>query len=113
MLDLHPFKLGRDIHCTNYSGNPEESYIFFDLASGHETTFAHEVAHLWFIFVENGDGCRVLNDQSDNAKLNQLDFIQSFVLDLRVNDLIAERGFDMELVNHDQIRSMTMIRDWQ
>ncbi|HEX5324418.1 MAG TPA: hypothetical protein VFW40_11570 [Capsulimonadaceae bacterium] len=111
MPDAHPFRLGHDIHCANFGGDPEESYIFLDAARAHETTFAHELGHLWMTYVEGGDGSRIFRDRSDNGKINQLDFVQSFVLDLAVNDLIASRGFDMSLVNSDQINSLTMLRD--
>jgi hypothetical protein len=111
MPDVHPFKLGSDIHCCNFSGNPEESYVYVDFTRAHETTFAHELAHLWFIYVEGGDCARVFRDRSDKGKVNQLDFLQSFVLDLRVNDLIEQRGFDMSLIMDDKINAITMVRD--
>jgi hypothetical protein len=111
MPEAHPFKLGQDLHCANYSANPEECYLFLDIAHAHETTFAHEVAHLWLIYLHGGDGSRSLRDRSDNGKINQLDFLQSFVLDFKVNDLIEARGFDMSLINRDQINTLEMLRD--
>jgi hypothetical protein len=111
MPAAHPFRLGEDIHCANYGNDPEVSTICLDLVRAHETTIAHELAHLWLIYVQGGDDCRALRDKSDNGKVNQLDFLQSFVLDLKVNDLIAERGFDMSLINNDEIGGLTELRD--
>jgi hypothetical protein len=111
MPEVHPFKLGRDIHCCNFSGNPEKSYVYVDFDRAHEATIAHELAHLWLIYVEGGDGARTFRNRSDNGKINQLDFLQSFVLDVRVNGLIDQRGFDVSLIMEDKINAMTMVRD--
>lgn len=111
MPAVHPLGLGNQIHCSHLSGDPTEAHIFLDVKHAHETIIAHELAHLWFSFVEDGDGGRVLRDCRDFGKKNQLDFIQSFVLDLRVNDLIDKRGFDMSLIAEDQIRGLEALRD--
>ena len=111
MPATHPFKLGQGLHCANVSSNPEESYIYLDVAHAHETTIAHEIGHLWINYVERGDDIRLLRDRSDNGKVNQLDLVKSFVLDLKVNDLIAARGFDMSLIHNDEINCLTILRD--
>jgi hypothetical protein len=113
MPSCHPFKLGEDLHYAISSSNPDESYILLDVANAHETTFAHEIAHLWLNYVqEDGDGMRRLREEAlDNIKHMQLNFVQSFVVDLKVNDLIAERGFDMSSIRHDEIHGLTLLRD--
>jgi hypothetical protein len=111
MPTSHPFGLGRNIHCANMNADPEEARIFLDVQNAHETIIAHELAHLWFAFVEDGDGWRVLRDRSDAAKVNQLDFIQSFVLDIRVNDFVDGRGFDTSPINKDQFDGLEALRE--
>ena len=111
MPSVHPFGLGKNIHCANMNRDPEEVRIFLDVQNAHETLIAHELMHLWMWFVEGNVGEKTLKDRSDKAKRNQLDFIQSFVLDIRVNDLIEKRGFDMSLICEDQIRGLEALRN--
>jgi hypothetical protein len=111
MLSKHPFKQDASIHFASYGADPEESVIYLNATQAHETTFAHELAHLWLIYVEGGDDYRILRDRSNSSKVNQLDFLQSFVLDLKVNDLIEARGFDMSLINNDQINALIALKD--
>ena len=112
MPSVHPFRMGDDIHCANFGVYPDQSYIFLDVANADETLIAHELAHLWLTYVQqDGDGCRSMRDRSDHGKINQLDFVQSFVLDLQVNDLIEKRGFDMSPMSQDHINGLTTLRD--
>ncbi len=111
MPSLHPFGLGKNIHCANMNADPEEVRVFLDVQNAHETLIAHELMHLWMWFVEGNGGEKTLKDRSDRAKRNQLDFIQSFLLDIRVNDLIEKRGFDMSLICEDQIRGLEALRN--
>jgi hypothetical protein len=113
MPAVHPLNVGENLHYAISSSNPDESYILLDTASAHETTFAHEIAHLWLNYVQyGGDGMRRLREEAwDNTKYMQLNFVQSFVVDLKVNDLIAERGFDMSLITADEINGLLSLRD--
>ena len=110
MPHVHPFGLGKNIHCANMNADPEEVRIFLDVQNAHETLIAHELMHLWMWFVEGHEGEKSLRDRSDVAMNNQLDFIQSFVLDVRVNELIEKRGFDMSVICEDQIRGLEALR---
>ena len=111
MPAVHPFGLGKNIHCANMNADPAEVRLFLDVQNAHETLIAHELMHLWMWFVEGNVGEKTLKDRYDKAKRNQLDFIQSFVLDVRVNDLIEKRGFDMSLICEDQIRGLEALRN--
>jgi hypothetical protein len=112
MPAAHPNNIGEKVHYAVCSSNPDASFICLDIVNANETTFAHEIAHLWLNYVEGGDGMRSLREEAfDRVKFMQLNFVQSFVIDLKVNDLIAERGFDMSSINRDEIESLTILRD--
>ncbi len=111
MPEKHPFGLGKNIHCANMNADPEEVRVFLDVQNAPETLIAHELMHLWMWFVEGHEGEKSLRDRSDKAMNNQLDFIQSFVLDVRVNELIEKRGFDMSVICDDQIRGLEALRE--
>ncbi len=87
-----------------------EVRVFLDGQNATETLIAHELMHLWMWFVEGSEGEKTLKDRSDVSRNMQLDFIQSFVLDIRVNDLIEKRGFDMSRICGDQIRGFEALR---
>ncbi len=110
MPEKHPFGLGKNLHCANMNADPSEVRLFLDAKNAHQTLIAHELMHLWMWFVEGNEGEKTLKDRSDNARKNQLDFIQSFVLDIRVNDLIEKRGFDMSLIAQDQVNGLVALR---
>jgi hypothetical protein len=110
MPSVHPFGLGKNIHCANMNADPTEVRVFLDVNNAHETLLAHELMHLWMWFVEGMEGERVLRDHRDHAKKNQFDFLQSFVLDICVNNNIEKRGFDMSLIAADQYHGLAALR---
>lgn len=86
--------------------NPGANIIFIDAARLHETVLAHEIGHAWVQYVERCEDERVMEDVSDPQRLHQLHFVQSFVLDLKVNEVIARKGFDMHPIESDQAASI-------
>lgn len=50
-----------------------------------------------------------MEDVSDAGRLHQLSFVQSFVTDLRVNQVIAEKGFDVSRIVEDQAESIASL----
>lgn len=98
-----------DGHWVDTIGNGGANLLFIDAAQIHETHLAHEIGHLWIQYVEQSEDERVMEDVSDPARLHQLSFIQSFVTDLRVNQIIAEKGFDVSVIVEDQEASIASL----
>ncbi|HRF58897.1 MAG TPA: hypothetical protein PLH94_03155 [Fimbriimonadaceae bacterium] len=88
------------------SADPHGLLLFLDAATLHETIFAHEIGHAWVQYVDQCEDERTLADVSDPARSNQVNFIQSYVLDLKVNELLRRKGFDMEPIDGDQAIAM-------
>jgi len=99
-----------DGHWVDTIGNSGANLLFIDAAHIHETHFAHEIGHLWIQYVEQAEDERVMKDVSDPAQLHQLSFVQSFVTDLRVNQIIAQKGFDVAIILEDQAASIASLR---
>ncbi|HRJ27551.1 MAG TPA: hypothetical protein PLO61_08595 [Fimbriimonadaceae bacterium] len=98
-----------DGHWVDTLGNSGSNLLFIDAAQIHETHFAHEIGHMWVQYVEHAEDERVMEDASDPARLHQLSFVQSFVTDLRVNEVIAEKGFDGSMIQADQAASVASL----
>jgi len=96
-------------HNSLHSADPRGLLMFLDAATLHETIFAHEVGHAWVQYVDRCEDERTLADLTDPARLNQFNFIQSYVLDLKVNELLRRRGFDMEPIDGDHAIAMNNI----
>ncbi|MHB8636960.1 MAG: hypothetical protein ACYC96_10885 [Fimbriimonadaceae bacterium] len=89
--------------------NPGAILVFLDAARVHETVIAHEIGHAWVQYVEECEDHRVMKDASDPQRIHQLTFVQSFVLDLKVNDLIRTKGFDLTPIEEDQAQSIVSL----
>lgn len=98
-----------DGHWVDTIGNGGANLLFIDAAQIHETHFAHEIGHLWVQYVDQAEDERVMEDVSDAGRLHQLSFVQSFVTDLRVNQVIAEKGFDVSVIIEDQAASIASL----
>ena len=96
-------------HWIDTLGNTGANLLFVDAASIHETHFAHEIGHLWIQYVDQAEDERVLEDANDPARINQLSFIQSFVLDFRVNEIIEAHGFNMSVIREDQDQAIASL----
>ncbi len=96
-------------HWVDTIGNEGANLLFIDAAQIHETHFAHEIGHLWVQYVDQAEDERVMEDVSDPGRLHQLSFVQSFVTDLRVNQVIAEKGFDVSVIVEDQAASIASL----
>jgi RHS repeat-associated protein len=96
-------------HWVDTVGNGGANLLFIDAAQIHETHFAHEIGHLWVRYVDQAEDDRVMEDVSDPARLHQLNFVQSFVTDFRVNQVIAEKGFDVSVILDDQAASVASL----
>lgn len=98
-----------DGHWVDTVGNGGANLLFIDAAHIHETHFAHEIGHLWVQYVDQAEDERVMDDVSDVGRLHQLSFVQSFVTDLRVNQIIAQKGFDLSVIIEDQAASIASL----
>ncbi len=88
---------------------PDSILLFIDAYNVQEIHLAHEIGHLWVQYVDLAEDERVLRDVSDPARLNQFSFIQSFVIDRRVNEVIEEKGFDVSLIAEDQWKAVASL----
>ena len=86
--------------------NPEANLLFLDAARIHETIIAHEFGHAWVQYVDDCEDFRVLEDTSNPQRMRQVSLVQSFVLDLKVNDLLRRKGFDMSPIEEDQAHTL-------
>jgi RHS repeat-associated protein len=93
-------------HSLDTIGDTGANLVFIDAARLHETVLAHEIGHAWTQYVDQCEDERVMEEVSDPQRLHQLHFVQSFVLDLKVNDLIRRKGFDMSPIGSDQAASI-------
>lgn len=91
--------------------NPETNVLLLDAARVHETVIAHELGHAWVQYVDECEDHRTMKDASDPQRMRQVSFVQSFVLDLKVNDLIWRKGFDMSPIEDDQAKSLQQLAD--
>src|ERR1019366_2894979 len=82
--------------------HPETNLLFLDIARVNESVIAHEFGHAWVQYVDECEDLRTMRDASDPQRMRQVSFVQSFVLDLKVNELIARKGFDMAPIRKDQ-----------
>ncbi len=89
-------------HWVDDASDPGRILFFLDAAHLHETILAHELAHVWLALVEDCEDDRSLRSLSDAGKVRQLQYVQSFVLDCKVNEVIRERGFDMTIIAEQQ-----------
>jgi hypothetical protein len=105
-LDTLPYRFPNRAHPGGHSvdawSDPYRILLFLDAASVHETIFAHELAHVWIDLVNRIEDHRVLKDKSDTARYSQVQLIQSFVLDIAVNDVLRRKGFDTSIIDADQ-----------
>jgi RHS repeat-associated protein len=96
-------------HSVDSVSDPNRILLFFDSARIHEAAFAHELAHVWLELVEGIEDYRVLEDLTDSVRYGQVQRIQSFVLDFRVNDLIRSRGIDTFELENDRVKSLEQL----
>ena len=91
--------------------HPETNLLFLDVARVNETVIAHEFGHAWVQYVDECEDQRTLEDAGDPQRTRLVSFVQSFVLDLKVNDLIDRKGFDMTLIRNDQGASLCQLAE--
>ena len=91
--------------------HPETNLLFLDIARVNEAVIAHEFGHAWVQYVDECEDLRTLEDASSPQRMRQVSHVQSFVLDLKVNDLIARKGFDMSPICNDQGRALFQLAE--
>jgi len=78
-------------HSVDHFSDPNRILLYTDAASVSEAIFAHELAHVWIDFVLGIEDSRVLKDATDTARYAQVQFQQSFILDIAVNQVLREK----------------------
>lgn len=109
MPHLRPWQAHPYGHWVDTWSDPKAIIFFLDAAHLHETIFAHEIAHAWIEFVEGCEDCRQMADLSDVSRVYQFQYIQSFVLDQKVNTLLRKRGFDLSVINADELEGIQLL----
>ncbi len=110
ILDTMPGRLERGHLCwDNFIDticHPEVNFVLLDAARMPETIIAHEFGHAWIQYVDQCEDYRTLSDPTNASRLRMLNYIQSVVLDLKVNDLLRTKGFDMSPIEADEQGSL-------
>lgn len=83
-------------HWVDAASDPRRILLFLDAA------IAHELGHVWLDAVEGIEDHRVLEDLTETVRYNQVQMLQSFVLDFAVNDLVRRKGFDLTPILDDR-----------
>ena len=86
--------------------HPTTNFLYLDAARVHETVIAHEFGHAWVQYVDECEDFRTLASADDPQKARLVGHVQSFVLDLKVNDLLKRKGFDMSAIEEDQVAGL-------
>ena len=88
-------------HWVDAWSDPYRILLFLDAAHIHETVLAHELAHVWIDLVRGIEDYRVLKDKSNSARYAHVQFIQSFILDIPVDQVLKDKGFDLSVIDRD------------
>ncbi len=91
--------------------HPATNLLFLDAARVNETVIAHELGHAWVQYVDECEDHRTMEDASDPQRMRHVAFVQSFMLDLKVNDLLRRKGFDMSPIEGDQAASVWQLAE--
>lgn len=91
---LRPRQAKNDVHYVSFTKDPDRYLYYLDIANVDEAILAHETAHLWVDLLEGREDYRVMHDRFAPDEIYQSQFVNSFVSDLWVNDVIRARGFD-------------------
>ncbi|MBS1705492.1 MAG: hypothetical protein JST40_06430 [Armatimonadetes bacterium] len=112
MPEFRPGRQAPDHHSFSSLLHPGSNIAMIDAARIHETILAHEIGHAWIQYVELCEDERVFKTVGDPPRSNQLSYVQSFVLDLKVNEVIRRKGFDMAIIDEDQLQSIRNLGNW-
>lgn len=88
-------------HSIDAWSHPEHIHIFIDAEDVSEVVLAHELAHAWIDLVRGIEDNRVWREREDTARYAQVQFMQSFVLDFAVDQILDEKGFDRSQIVED------------
>ncbi len=88
-------------HSIDAWSHPEHIHIFVDVEDVSEVVLAHELAHAWIDLVRGIEDNRVWRERKDTARYAQVQFMQSFVLDFAVDQVLDEKGFDRSQIVED------------
>lgn len=112
MLDtvplLRPQQAKANVHYISFNRDPTRYLFYLDMANLHETILAHEIGHLWIDLTEGIEDYYVMCDVSDPGKIYQFEYVNSFVIDFWVNDIIRERGFDMSVIDEQERQAVLL-----
>ncbi len=103
---MHPATAAPGLNRVCSITDPTVLFFHFDAADVHETIIAHELGHVWVELVDGCEDHRQMREPVDFGRSSQFNDIQSFVMDLRVNELLEARGFDMSIISRHQAEAM-------
>ncbi len=113
-LDTLPSKFPNRAHANGHWvdawAHPDCVHFFFDAANVSEAVFAHELGHVWIDAVRDVEDNRVWRDRDDMPRYNQIQNLQSFVLDVAVDQVMDEKGFDRSLIDCDHEAALAQLR---
>jgi len=83
--------------------------LFLDATRVHESIIAHEFGHAWVQYVDECEDYRTMESAKDPQRARLVSHVQSFVLDLKVNNLLARRGFDTSVIAEDSAAALAQL----
>jgi len=98
-------------HFVDAISDPYRILLFLDGSDASEAIIAHELAHVWIELVRGIEDYRVMRDTSDSGRYSQVQFLQSFVLDVAVDTLLQEKGFDTSDITADKLAALRQMGD--
>ncbi len=105
-LDTLPHQFPKRAHPGGHSvdsiSDRHRILLFLDGADTTEAVIAHELAHVWIELVRGIEDYRVMRDTSDSGRYSQVQLLQSFVLDVAVETVLKEKGFDTSDIEVDK-----------
>lgn len=97
-------------HSMDAWSHPEAIHIFIDTDDCCEVVLAHELAHAWIDLVKGIEDHRVWRDLQDQGRYMQVQYMQNFVLDFAVDQVLTEKGFDQTRIRADWEAASSQLR---
>lgn len=104
-LTGHDRELSKFGHWADARSNPDSILICLNSRWTTEGHLLHELGHAWLLFVHDFDDSRSYHDLYDLPARFLVDAVRALPLDLKLNELLMARGFDMSFYYEDTVEA--------